>query len=392
MSALLLVVIYICFIGLGLPDSLLGAAWPAMHGELGAPISAAGAVSLIISGGTIVSSLFSVRVIRRFGVGKTTAVSVLMTAAALLLFSLAPHFLVLCLAAVPLGLGAGAVDAALNNFVALHYQARHMSWLHCFWGIGATAGPMLLSLFLNREGGWRTGYLTIAAAQSAIVLLLFLTLSGFRAADTPADRTDGESRGMRPGELLRLRGAKAALLSFFCYCGTESTVGLWGGTFLVSLRGLPADRAAQLVSLFYFGITAGRLLAGFLTMKLSNRRLIRAGELLCLAGAVLLLPPGPAWLYAAGFALLGLGCAPIYPCMLQETPVRFGREASQALMGLQMACAYVGSTLVPPLFGLLGNGMGMFLFPLFVLLLGLAMLLTSETANRRIPPAEASGA
>lgn len=381
MLTLLLIVIYISFISLGLPDSLLGSAWPILHSDLSVPISYAGIISMIISGGTIISSFFSEKIIRRLGTGLVTAVSVFMTAGALLGYSYAPSFIWLCVLAIPLGLGAGSVDAALNNFVALHYKARHMSWLHCFWGIGATLGPFIMSIYLNRNGQWNLGYRTIGIIQTVLVALLFLSLPLWKhakGAEESGEEITPKSLSMK--EIIKIKGAKTAFLSFFFYCAIEATTGLWGSSYLVFDKGIKSETAAKWISLFYLGITLGRFISGFATMKLNNKTMIRIGELLIAAGiAVLFLPVHS--MMQAGFFLIGLGCAPIYPCMLHETPNRFSKSLSASLMGIQMACAYIGSTFMPPLFGAVSGVLSLSLFPLFLLIILILMILSSEHVN-----------
>ena len=381
MITLLLLIIYLSFISLGLPDSLLGSAWPAMRADMALPVSYAGILSFIITAGTIVSSFLSEKVIRRFGTGAVTVVSVTMTAVALLGFSLSPGFVWLCFLAVPLGLGAGSVDAALNNFVALHYKASHMSWLHCFWGVGATAGPVIMSFFLTGAGGWKMGYKTIGVIQACLVIILFISLPLWKrvGSDIKSDGTAGESR--RFGDMLRIPGAKPVFITFFSYCALEAAAGLWGSSYLVGNRGISPDTAAKLISLYYFGITVGRFLSGFVTMKLNNKTLIRLGEGIIVAGLACTLLPLGNTLLITGFLLIGVGCAPIFPCMLHETPNRFGKELSQAFMGMQMAFAYIGSTLMPPLFGLLAQGFSFALYPFYLMALLAIMVLASEKTN-----------
>jgi fucose permease len=379
MLTLLLIVIYISFISLGLPDSLLGSAWPILHADLSVPISYAGIISMIISGGTIVSSFFSEKIIRKLGTGLVTAISVFMTAGALLGFSYAPSFIWLCVLAIPLGLGAGSVDAALNNFVALHYKARHMSWLHCFWGIGATLGPVIMSMYLNKEGHWNLGYRTIGIIQTVLVILLFMTLPLWRnAKGVEESMEENEPKSLKLKDIFSIRGAKTAFISFFCYCALEATTGLWGSSYLVFERGINSEVAAKWISLFYLGITLGRFISGFATMKLSNQSMIRIGELLIVAGVAVLVMPWNNHMLQLGFLLIGLGCAPIYPCMLHETPNRFSKSLSASLMGIQMAFAYVGSTFMPPLFGAISGVVSLNLFPFFLLILLILMTLSSE--------------
>ena len=379
----LLVLIYIAFISLGLPDSVLGSAWPVMQAELGAPLSLAGYISMVVSAGTVVSSLASNRLITRFGVGKVTAVSVLMTAAGLLGISLAPGAWMLFLCAIPLGLGAGSVDAALNNFVALHYAARHMSWLHCFWGVGATAGPMILSLQLSHGASWRSAYGLISGIQFALALALFLTLSVWRRAKAPAAESGEEQRYLTNREALRLPLVRTALVGFVFFCAVETTSGLWASTYLHQARGLSASEAAMGASMFYGAITAGRLVTGFAASRISPARLIRIGQCVCLAGAAMVALPAPSAVGMLGIAVIGLGTSPIYPNMLHETPRRFGARNSQAIVGLEMAFAYIGSTLIPPLFGSLASATTLHLYPWFLAACTLVMLAASETVARR---------
>ncbi len=379
----LLILIYLSFISLGLPDSLLGSAWPAMRVSLSAPVSYAGIVSMIVSCGTIVSSMMSARLLRRFGTGLLTAVSVGLTAAALAGFAASRSFWLLCVLAVPLGLGAGAVDAGLNNFVALHYAARHMNWLHCFWGIGATCGPLILSLWLARGGQWRMGYGTVAAVQAALFVLLLVTLPLWkRAGGREAPGKERSAEVVSLGRLLRLPNAKLVLAAFFCYCAVEQTIGLWGGSYAVEKYGVTADTAARWTSVYYFGITFGRFVSGFASLRLSERQLIRAGQGCVLAGAVLLLLPLPVWKLPVGLCVAGLGCAPIYPNMLQDTPKIFGKSVSQSIMGIQMAFAYVGSTFMPALFGWIAQYAGIAAFPVYLLAFILPMALCRERVNR----------
>lgn len=382
MLTVLLVIIYIAFISLGLPDAILGSAWPMIHKNLNVPISYAGVATMIVAGGTIVSSLFSEKFIRKFGTGKVTTFSVFLTAAGLLGIYFSPSFIWICLLGVPLGLGAGAVDSALNNFVALHYEAKHMNWLHCFWGIGATSGPFIMSLYLLKENGWRMGYATIGIIQAILVVCLFISLPLWKKFEAKNDESEKSHNEVRISTLIKLPGAKPALISFFCYCAIELTTGLWASSFLVVNNGLSAELAAKWVSLYYLGITVGRFLAGFTAMKLNNKQMIRIGQIICLLGAIFLIMPLPNNLQLVGLILIGLGCAPIYPAMLHETPNRFGKELSQGIMGIQMATAYVGSTFVPPVFGALSQISGFSILPYFLLILMIVMLVSSERVSK----------
>ena len=382
MLHLLLAIIYLSFISLGLPDGLLGAAWPTMYPELNAPVSFAGVISMIIAFGTIVSSLLSDRLTYRLGPGKVTFLSVAMTAAALFGFSVSNSLWMLCLFAIPYGLGAGGVDASLNNYVALHYSSRHMSWLHCMWGLGATIGPYIMGFVLSGGGHWSAGYRYVGLLQILLtaILLLSLPLWKNRQADS-----DGESAKPLPlSQVIRMPGAKEIMVTFFCYCGLEQTAMLWGSSYLALYKGIPAETAAFFASMFFIGITAGRGLNGFLTVKFSDTQLIRLGQVIILAGAgVMLLPMGQT-ASLMGLILIGLGCAPIYPCIIHSTPAHFGAEKSQALIGVQMASAYVGTLLMPPLFGLIANHISVGWMPAYLLAILALMIFMHERLIRKV--------
>ena len=380
MLSLLLFIIYLAFISLGLPDSLLGSAWPVMHRELGVPLSWSGAVFMIIAVGTIASSLLSDRLTRRFGAGKVTALSVALTCAALFGFSFSRSFAALCLWAVPYGLGAGGVDAALNNYVALHYASRHMSWLHCMWGVGATAGPYIMRAALSGGFGWNAGYRAIGFIQLALTAGLLLSLPLWKRAEGDAEAEAAEPLPLRG--VVALPGAKAVMLCFFCYCALEQTVGLWASSYLVTARGVDAVTAAGYGSLFFLGVTAGRALSGFVTLRLSDTQMVRLGQLLTALGVALLLLPLGNGAALAGLAVVGLGCAPVYPSLIHATPAHFGAGRSQAVIGVQMASAYVGTSLMPPLFGALASKTTIRLFPAYLLLLLAVMALSHEALCR----------
>ena len=382
-STILLIIIYLAFISLGLPDSLLGAAWPSMYNGLNVPLHYAGYIFMIIAGGTVISSVLSEKVIRKFGTGVVTAVSVSMTAAALLGFSFSSNFILLCLLAVPLGLGAGSVDAALNNYIALHYKAKHMSWLHCFWGIGASLGPIIMSFFLINKNSWNSGYNAISIIQFGLVVILFITL--FLWGKNEVNNSKNES-GQKTKflELFRITGVKQVLIAFFCYCTMEATAGLWGSSFLAIEKNIPPETAARWISLYYIGITFGRFISGFLTIKLNNRKMIRIGQCFIFLGTIALVLPLGSILLLPGLFMIGLGCAPIFPSLLHETPKNFGKENSQAIMGIQMASAYIGTTLMPPLFGQIGSHIGFTVFPLFIITVLVLQIIVIETMNRKI--------
>lgn len=379
---LLLGIIYVAFISLGLPDALLGASWPSIQGEMGVPVSFAGIISIIISGGTIISSLFSDALTKRLGTGKVTAISVAVTAGALWGFSVSNSFWMLCVIALPYGLGAGAVDAALNNYVALHYEARHMSWLHCFWGVGASVGPYIMGACLVGGLPWTGGYRIISLLQMGLTAALFATLSLWKSGKAAEGEQQGARRDIGLREVFKLSGAKEAMVSFFCYCALELTAGLWAASYMVLNRGLSASAAAKWASLFYLGITMGRFVCGFITMKLNDRNMVRLGQAVTVGGiALLMLPLGQA-VTGAGLVMVGVGCAPVYPALLHETPANFGEDVSQAIMGMQMACAYVGSMVMPSLFGMLSGKTGIWLYPFYLLAIMAVMVVMVERLNK----------
>lgn len=385
MFSLLLAIIYIAFISLGLPDSLLGSAWPIMFGELGVPVSYAGIVSMIISAGTILASLFSDKLTRRLGTGLVTAISVLLTASALLGFSLSRSFAALCVLAIPYGLGAGAVDAALNNYVALHYASRHMSWLHCFWGVGASVGPYIMGYAIGAGQGWRSGYGIISILQFILTAALFLSLPLWKKRNhtDPGSEQYEAPIGLR--DAVRIRGVKAILLAFFGYCALESTAGLWASTYLVEYKGVDSHTAATLASLFYLGITAGRFVSGFVADRVGDKRMIRCGIAVTATGiALIALPIDAAAVASVGLVVAGIGCAPVYPSIIHSTPRNFGKENSHAIVGIQMASAYTGSTLMPPVFGFIAGNVSVALYPFCLALFAVLMLIMSERVNRTV--------
>lgn len=365
MYSLLLALIYLAFISLGLPDSLLGSGWPVMHAELGVPVSYMGVVTMVISGGTIASSLLSDKLTRKLGTGGVTAASVLLTVLGLFGFSVSTKFWMLLAFAVPYGLGAGAIDAALNNYVALHYKARHMSWLHCFWGVGTIIGPMILSAVLRVGGSWRMGYRAVGLMQCAVSALLFATLGMWKRSDIQQEEREAKTLGVL--DVLRLPGAKAGMMTFFGYCAVESTLGLWGATYISQVRGVSEATAASFGAMFYIGITVGRAASGFMAMKLLPKQMVRLGQALLALGCVLMMIPAGSTLSGIGLVVCGLGCAPIYPNIIQDTPVNYGAENSQAAIGVQMAFAYVGSTFLPSIFGALAGVGGYGWMPYFAM-------------------------
>ena len=383
MFSLLLALIYMAFISLGLPDGLLGAAWPAIREEMAVPEAYMGIVSMIISGGTILSSLFSDKITRRLGAGRVTAFSVMLTALALFGFSVSKEFYWLCLFGIPYGLGAGGVDAALNNYVALHYSSRHMSWLHCSWGVGAAIGPYIMGFALGTQYGWPLGYRVVFLLQMTLTAVLFLSLPLWKrrsqnTADTAAEDYEAPI-GVR--DAVKIRGVKAILLAFFSYCALESTASLWASSYLVDHHGMDKPAAATFSLLYFAGITVGRFLNGFVADKFGDKTMIRVGLTIQGVALGLILIPS---LYTAlaGLCLLGLGCAPVYPSIIHSTPTHFGRENSHAIVGIQMAFAYCGATFMPPVFGLVAQYIHVGLFPVFMAVFAALEIAMTERVDR----------
>lgn len=380
MVHLLLVIIYFAFISLGLPDAVLGGSWPTMYVEFGVPVSFAGIVTTIIALGTIVSSLLSDKLTFKLGTGKVTAISVAMTAVALWGFSRSGSFIELCLWAIPYGLGAGGVDASINNYVALHYSSRVMSWLHCMWGVGAAAGPYILGFVLTSGGTWNTGYIVIAVIQFVLTAIILISLPLWKKRVVTVDESGQEvpAKALSLKEIFAIKGAKEIMLAFFCYCAIEQTAGIWASTYLVLFKGVSEAAAASYASMFYIGITVGRFFSGFLTMKFSDKQMIRLGMGILACGILVLFLPLSEYVSLAGFILIGLGCAPIYPCIIHSTPSIFGADKSQAIIGVQMASAYVGTLLMPPLYGLIAKNISAGWLPVYLLVILILMIAMHE--------------
>ena len=393
MVTLLLALIYLAFISLGLPDSLLGSAWPQMHLDLGAQLSMEGIISMLISCGTVISSLFSEKIIYKFGTGMISAVSTLLTAVALFGFSVSGNFYMLCFLAIPYGLGAGAIDAALNNYVALHFASRHMSWLHCFWGIGAAVGPYVMGVSMSLGKGWRGGYLAISVIQLVLTIVLFAALPLWKINQEKNEESITEKKEPKKlKEIFKIKGVAFVLIAFFCYCAVEQTTGLWASSYFVINRGLSNHTAASFVGLFYIGITGGRFLSGFIADKFGDKKMIRLGICGILIGVVFLLIPANQ-LFSSykmlkeifpliGLGFVGFGCAPIYPSVIHTTPDNFGKENSQAIIGIQMAFAYMGVIIMPALFGIISQYITIALFPIYIMLITLVMFIMSEKMNK----------
>ena len=387
MTTLLLIIIYFAFISLGLPDSLLGSIWPIAHRELGVPLAWSGPIFMIISLGTVVSSLLSDRLTRRLGAGLVTVLSVALTALALFGFGISTSYWMLCLWAVPYGLGAGSIDAALNNYVALHFKSRHMSWLHCMWGIGASTGPYIMNMILTQGGTWHQGYQTISLIQLILTAVVMLSLPLWKkqrlVSDANTTNSNSPSHALSLREIFALRGAKEVMITFFAYCALEQTAGLWASSYLSNFRGIDPVTAAGYASLFYLGITGGRAINGFITFLLNDSQMIRLGQGIAALGLLLLLFAPIDALSLAGLVIIGLGCAPIYPSIIHSTPAHFGTDKSQAVIGVQMASAYLGNVFMPPLFGLIARYTSIALYPVYLILLLILMIIMHERLCKR---------
>lgn len=387
MTTLLLIIIYFAFISLGLPDSLLGSIWPIAHRELGVPLAWSGPIFMIISLGTVVSSLLSDRLTRRLGAGLVTVLSVALTALALFGFGISTSYWMLCLWAVPYGLGAGSIDVALNNYVALHFKSRHMSWLHCMWGIGASTGPYIMNMILTQGGTWHQGYQTISLIQLILTAVVMLSLPLWKkqrlVLDANTKNSNSPSHALSLREIFALRGAKEVMITFFAYCALEQTAGLWASSYLSNFRGIDPVTAAGYASLFYLGITGGRAINGFITFLLNDSQMIRLGQGIAALGLLLLLFAPIDALSLAGLVIIGLGCAPIYPSIIHSTPAHFGTDKSQAVIGVQMASAYLGNVFMPPLFGLIARYTSIALYPVYLILLLILMIIMHERLCKR---------
>ena len=399
MFQLLLAIIYVSFISLGLPDGLLGAAWPTIYPEFGVPVSYAGIIFMIISAGTIVSSLQSDRLTKRFGTGMVTAVSVLTTAVALWGFSVSNSYLLLMIWAIPYGLGAGSVDASINNYVALHYKSHHMSWLHCMWGVGASTGPYVMSYALAAEKGWHMGYRYICFIQIVLTAILFISLPLWKGrtgvkqkvikdssnvASKDASKDISKEKPLTLKEIFHICGVKQVMLMFFCYCALEQTAGLWASSYMVLRYNVDIEAAAGYGSMFFVGLTIARGVCGFITMKLNDNQMIRLGQVLIGVGILLMFLPFGENVALVGLLVIGFGCAPIYPCIIHSTPANFGADKSQAIVGVQMASAYTGNLLMPPLFGLIANHISVGLFPMYMLLILCVMWVMHVQLQKRV--------
>ena len=379
---ILLAVIYFAFISLGLPDSLLGSAWPNMYREFQVPLSYAGVISTIIACGTVFSSLQSDRLTRKFGTGPITAFSVALTAFALFGFSISHSFAALCVWAIPYGLGAGCVDASLNNYVAIHFESKHMSWLHCMWGIGASFGPYIMGAVLTGGASWNSGYRIVSILQIVLTALILCSLPRWKKDSASSSEESQNTKVHSLRELLRIPGVKQTLVCFFCYSAVEQTTAFWAASYLNLAKGVSAELAASFAGMFCIGITIGRGINGFIAIKLKDGQMIRMGQGIILIGILIMLLPLGKIIALLAFAMIGLGCAPVYPCIIHATPERFGAENSQAVIGLQMFCSFMGG-MMQPLFGILTNHITIRILPLYLLFFHLIMVFMHEALMQR---------
>lgn len=386
---IILAIIYIAFISLGLPDALLGSAWPLIHKDLTIPLSYAGILSMLISGATVISGLLTTRLVRKMGTGLTSALSVALTAIAMFGFSTSTTFAELIFWTIPFGLGAGAVDAALNNYVALHYSSRHMSWLHAFWGVGVILGPGIMEYSLTHIQSWEKGFVYAGLLQLIPTAILFFSLRLWNKPKLISQQQPVHHQQLTIKQAFKIQGVSHILIAFFCYCALERSIALWASSYMVLNCHILPEKAAGYAALFFIGLTTGRFLNGLVADRFGDQRMIRWGILLILIGiAVLISPISSVLTIVISFILMGLGAAPIYPSIIHSTPHNFGKENSQALIGIQMASAYCGSTLMPMLFGYIADKLTIALFPIFLILLCLGMLTMTEKLNRLVNPRE----
>ena len=367
MVTILLIVIYIAFIGLGIPDSLFGTAWPAIYTEYGLPISLGGVITMVTFIGTTISSLLSARLIRKFGTARLTAGCTLLTALALLGFSFSHSFVVLIILAVPLGLGASSIDTALNNYVASHYNASQMSFLHCFYGVGVTISPFILTLVFRNDTNWRRGYGIATIIQFAIAAIVIFSLPLWNRVRDKNEISESAIKSLSVIEASKIRGVKVMWLLFLCTCSIELTVGAWSSTFLVESRGATEELAAGTITFYYLGMTSGRFLSGVLARKIHSRTIITIGSVILGIALLMLTITNNSYIAIAALFLIGLGNGPLFPNLNYLTPEQFGEERSAALIGAQMAVANIGIVISPLLFGFLGQALGMGLFGYYLL-------------------------
>ena len=383
MFSFLLFIIYLVFISLGLPDTAFGSAWPSIYPDFEVPVSYASILTIIVPICTIISSLNSDRLTRKFGTGKVTLVSVLLSAIGLLGYSICSEFWMLCIFAIPYGLGAGGIDSSINNYAANNYSSKHMNWLHAMWGIGATIGPILMGYTLSNGKTWNDGYLLLGIIQSILVLFLFFTLPLWKKGKS-SDTEGIQGEALTIKQTLMVKGALTLLLCFFCYSAVEQTIMLWCGSYLVLHLNISEEIAASFSSLFVVGMTIGRIISGFISTKLNEKKMIRLGSIFIVIGLILMILDLSNTISFIGICLLGLGCAPIYPSIVHSIPVYFGKDKSQAIIGVQMAFAYLGIVLMPSLFGLIVEFVGIYFLSIYLLIFAILMIVLHEILVKQI--------
>ncbi len=383
MVTVLFATICIIFIGLGLPDSVLSSAWPAIYAELNLPFSYANFITVLASLGTVTSSLFSARLINKFGTGPLTFVSTLLSALCLLAFSFSNSMLFFCLLSIPLGLGAGAIDSALNNYTATNYSSLHMSLLHCFYGVGISISPLLMSLALGNDNDWRKGYLLVFIVMIVISIIAFISLPLWKKVKSKQKTQSAKPKSLSLKQMLKMPAVKTAIVMFFCSVGLEFTCGIWACTYLVGVQNLSEDLASRFLTFYYAGITIGRLVSGFVSKKIGEERVVYRGYFIVFIALVLLFLPLPPITKAVSLFLIGFGNGPTFPNFTYLTPINFGSDLSQSIIGLQMAFCNLGILIMPPVFGFLAQGISLSIFPMFLSVLFVAMVISTVIYSKQ---------
>ena len=386
MATLLFVAICIIFMGLGLPDSVLNSAWPAIYAELNLPFSYANFITVLVSLGTVISSLFAAKLIGKFGVGKVTFVSTLFSALCLFTFSFSNSMLFFCLLSIPLGLGAGAIDTALNNYTATNYSSLHMSLLHCFYGVGISISPFLMSFALGEDNNWRKGYVLVFAVMMVITLISFISLPLWKKVKSKQPEKDVPQKTLSLKQMFSMPAVRSSVITFFCSVGLEFTCGIWACTYLVNVQNLSEALASRYLTFYYAGITIGRLVSGFVSKKLNVEKIVYSGYSIVLMALVLLFIPLPPIFKALSLFFVGFGNGPTFPNLIYLTPKNFGSDISQSIIGLQMATCNLGILIMPPVFGFLAQGLGLNIFPIFLSVLYLFMVIGTIVYNKQTYP------
>jgi len=377
MITFLFVAICIIFMGLGLPDSVLNCAWPAIYSELDLPISYANFITVLVSLGTVFSSLFASRLINKFGIGYVTLVSTFFSALCLLAFSFSNSMLFFCLLSIPLGLGAGAIDTALNNFTATNYSSLHMSLLHCFYGVGISISPFLMSFALGDNNNWRKGYVLVFVVMMVITLVAFISLPLWKKIKAKQPKESLPQKTLSLGQMFKMPAVRTSIITFFCSVGLEFTCGIWACTYLVNVQNISEALASRYLTFYYAGITVGRLVSGFVSKKLKVEKIVYSGYSIVLMALILLFIPLPPIFKAMSLFFIGFGNGPTFPNLIYLTPKNFGSDVSQSIIGLQMATCNLGILIMPPVFGFLAQDIGLKIFPIFLSVLFVAMVIST---------------